>query len=198
MRTPVASPLSSNQLHTSTSTSTSTFSTTSITLSKHFTSIQGQLLPCEGRYTQVNSPVTPGHTNGKKRNRSTPIIPPSSITITEFVPTPGPSTSYHTSIQPSHPHQQHNLTSSTTKIPPHLFLVDEDSVSESDIISRDEVWLDNSTQSSSSSDQEDQENENHETDVNLSEEFSFRWSEGSDFVPDQHDFQPNSSGTTRD
>ncbi|KAK3861575.1 hypothetical protein Pcinc_032487 [Petrolisthes cinctipes] len=184
MHTPVASSLTSNQLHT-----------TSITMPMQSTSTQGQL-PCEGRDAQVDSPVTPRHTNGKKRSRST-RIPPSSFTTTESVPTPavpGPSTSRHASTQRSHP-RQHNLTSSK-KILPLLFLEDEDSASEPDIISRDDMWLDDSEDSSSSD--EDEENENHETAVNLSEVFSFSWSEGSDFVPDQHDFQPNSSGTTRD
>ncbi|KAK3861563.1 hypothetical protein Pcinc_032475 [Petrolisthes cinctipes] len=181
MHTPVASSLTSNQLHPS---------STSITLPKQSTSTQGQL-PCEGRGAQVDSPVTPRHTNGKKRSRST-HIPPSSFTTTESVP--GPSTSRHASTQRSHP-RQHNLTSSK-KILPLLFLEDEDSASEPDIISRDEVWLDDHAHSSSSD--EDEENENYETAVNLSEVFSFSWSEGSDFVPDQHDFQPNSSGTTRD
>ncbi|KAK3885605.1 hypothetical protein Pcinc_010196 [Petrolisthes cinctipes] len=189
MRTPVASSLTSNQLHPSSS-------STSITLPKQSTSTQGQL-PCKGRDAQVDSPVTPRHTNGKKASRST-HIPPSSFTTTESVPipaVPGPSTSRHASTQRSHPHQ-HNLTSSTTKILPLLFLEDEDSASETDIISRDEVWLDDSAHSSSSD--EDEENENYETAVNLCEAFSFSWSKGSDFVPDQHDFQPNSSGTTRD
>ncbi|KAK3874024.1 hypothetical protein Pcinc_020998 [Petrolisthes cinctipes] len=184
MHTPVASSLTSNQLHT-----------TSITLPMQSTSTQGQL-PCEGRDAQVDYPVTPRHTNGKKRSRST-HIPPSSFTTTESVPTPavpGPSTSLHASTQQSHP-RQHNLTSSK-KILPLLFLEDEDSGSEPDIISRDDMWLDDSAHSSSSD--EDEENENYETTVNLSEVFSFSWSEGSGFVPDQHDFQPNSSGTTRD
>ncbi|KAK3892148.1 hypothetical protein Pcinc_003984 [Petrolisthes cinctipes] len=68
--------------------------------------------------------------------------------------------------------------------------------SESDVIGSDEVWLGNNALSSSSD--EDEGNENDGTSVNLREVFSFDWSEGSDFVPDQHDFRPNRSGTTRD
>ncbi|KAK3894075.1 hypothetical protein Pcinc_002177 [Petrolisthes cinctipes] len=72
----------------------------------------------------------------------------------------------------------------------------EDGGSESDVIGSDEVWLGNNALSSSSD--EDEGNENDGTSVNLREVFSFDWSEGSDFVPDQHNFRPNRSGTTRD
>ncbi|KAK3895724.1 hypothetical protein Pcinc_000647 [Petrolisthes cinctipes] len=68
--------------------------------------------------------------------------------------------------------------------------------SKSDVIGSGEVWLGNNALSSSSD--EDEGNENDGTSVNLREVFSFDWSEGSDFVPDQHDFRPNRSGTTRD
>ncbi|KAK3893291.1 hypothetical protein Pcinc_002847 [Petrolisthes cinctipes] len=188
MRTPVARSLSSRyyqQLHPSSS-------STTITLPKQSTGTQGQLA-YEERDARLDSSVTPRHTNGKKRGRST-TIPPSSITNTESVPTltvPGPSTSRHSSTPRSHPRQR-NLTPS--KIIPLLFM--EDGGSESDFIGSDEVWLGNNALSSSSD--EDEGNENDGTSVNLREVFSFDWSEGSDFVPDQHDFRPNRSGTTRD
>ncbi|KAK3893071.1 hypothetical protein Pcinc_003064 [Petrolisthes cinctipes] len=167
-------------------------SSTTITLPKQSTGTQGQLA-YEERDAQLDSPVTPRHTNGKKRCRST-TIPPSSITTTESVPTrtvSGPSTSRHSSTPRSHP-RQCNLTPS--KIIPLLFM--EDGGSESDVIGSDEVWLGNNALSSSSD--EDEGNENDGTSVNLHEVFSFDWSEGSDFVPDQHDNRPNRSGTTRD
>ncbi|KAK3884116.1 hypothetical protein Pcinc_001912 [Petrolisthes cinctipes] len=94
MRTPVARSLSSRfyqQLHPSSS-------STTITLPKQSTSTQGQLA-YEERDAQLDSPVTPRHTNGKKRGHSTTILS-SSITTTESVPTlivPGPSTSRHSS-----------------------------------------------------------------------------------------------------
>ncbi|KAK3883833.1 hypothetical protein Pcinc_011867 [Petrolisthes cinctipes] len=193
MRTPVARSLSSRfyqQLHPSSS-------STTITLPKQSTSTQGQLA-YEERDAQLDSPVTPRHTNGKKRGHSTTILS-SSITTTESVPTlivPGPSTSRHSSTPRSHPRQR-NLTPS--KIIPLLFMEDggsDSSGSESDVIGSDEVWLGNNALSSSSD--EDEGNENDGTPVNLREVFSFDWSEGSDFVPDQHDFRPNRSGTTRD
>ncbi|KAK3889455.1 hypothetical protein Pcinc_002968 [Petrolisthes cinctipes] len=193
MRTPVARSLSSRfyqQLHPSSS-------STTITLPKQSTSTQGQLA-YEERDAQLDSPVTPRHTNGKKRGHSTTILS-SSITTTESVPTlivPGPSTSRHSSTPRSHPRQR-NLTPS--KIIPLLLMEDggsDSSGSESDVIGSDEVWLGNNALSSSSD--EDEGNENDGTPVNLSEVFSFDWSEGSDFVPDQHDFRPNRSGTTRD
>ncbi|KAK4312062.1 hypothetical protein Pmani_016491 [Petrolisthes manimaculis] len=172
---------------------------TSITLPKQSTSIQGQL-PCEGRNVQVDFPVTPRHTNGKKRSHST-LTPPSSFTTTESLPTlaiPGSSTFCHASTQPSHPHQ-HTLTSSQ-KIRPHSKLEHKDIMCESDIISVYEEYEGDNTQCSSSDEDEVNENyetpvnENHETPVTLSKVYSFSWSEGSDFVPDQHNFQPNSSG----
>ncbi|KAK3894509.1 hypothetical protein Pcinc_001763 [Petrolisthes cinctipes] len=193
MRTPVARSLSSRfyqQLHPSSS-------STTITLPKQSTSTQGQLA-YEERDAQLDSPVTPRDTNGKKRGHSTTFLS-SSITTTESVPTlivPGPSTSRHSSTPRSHPRQR-NLTPS--KIIPLLFMEDggsDSSGSESDVIGSDEVWLGNNALSSSSD--EDEGNENDGTPVNLREVFSFDWSEGSDFVPDQHDFRPNRSGTTRD
>ncbi|KAK3895725.1 hypothetical protein Pcinc_000648 [Petrolisthes cinctipes] len=105
MRTPVARSLSSRfyqQLHPS--------SSTTITLPKQSTSTQGQLA-YEERDAQLDSPVTPRNTNGKKRGRST-TIPPSPITTTKSVPTltvTGPSTSRHSSTPRSHPRQR-NLT----------------------------------------------------------------------------------------
>ncbi|KAK3892931.1 hypothetical protein Pcinc_003237 [Petrolisthes cinctipes] len=167
-------------------------SSTTITLPKQSTGTQGQLAYKE-RDAQLGSPVTPRHTNGKKRGRST-TIPPSSITTTDSVPTltvPGPSTSRHSPTPRSHPRQR-NLTSS--KIIPLLFM--ENGGSESDVIGSDEVWLGNNALSSSSD--EDEGNENDGTSVNLREVVSFDWSEGSDFVPNQHDFRANRSGTTRD
>ncbi|KAK4308034.1 hypothetical protein Pmani_020242 [Petrolisthes manimaculis] len=189
MHTPVARSLSSifyQQLHPS---------STTITLPKQSTSTQGQLA-YEEKDAQLDSPVTPRYTKGKIRGRLS-TIPPSSITTTESVPTltvPGPSTSHHSSTPRSHPRQR-NLTPS--KIIPLLFMEDggsESSGSESD--ASDEVSLGNNSLSSSSD--EDEGNENDGTSVNLREVFSFDWSEGSDFVPDQHDFRPDRSGTTRD
>ncbi|KAK4315671.1 hypothetical protein Pmani_013120 [Petrolisthes manimaculis] len=189
MHTPVARSLSSifyQQLHPS---------STTITLPKQSTSTQGQLA-YEEKDAQLDSPVTPRYTKGKIRGRLS-TIPPSSITTTESVPTltvPGPSTSHHSSTPRSHPRQR-NLTPS--KIIPLLFMEDggsESSGSESD--ASDEVSLGNNSLSSSSDEEEG--NENDGTSVNLREVFSFDWSEGSDFVPDQHDFRPDRSGTARD
>ncbi|KAK4307024.1 hypothetical protein Pmani_021186 [Petrolisthes manimaculis] len=184
MHTPVARSLSSifyQQLHPS---------STTITLPKQSTSTQGQLA-YEEKDAQLDSPVTPRYTNGKIRGRLSTIFS-SSITTTESVPTltvPGPSTSHHSSTPRSHPRQR-NLTPS--KFIPLLFM--EDGGSESD--ASDEVWLGNKSLSSSSD--EDEGNKNNGTSVNLREVFSFDWSEGSDFVPDQPDFRPDRSGTTRD
>ncbi|KAK4298606.1 hypothetical protein Pmani_029057 [Petrolisthes manimaculis] len=103
MCTQVARSLTSRVCHQFHPSSSPTF----LTLPNQSTSTQGEAL-CERRDAQVDFPVTLRHSIEKKRSRSN-NIPPSSIIITEYVPTPavpGTSTSRHASTPRSHPRQR--------------------------------------------------------------------------------------------